>query len=220
MVDFAREERARDAAKMLVGLFQMIFQAASPEMSPEKMADFLRLALVDPSQLEEILYKGFLEDGVSDAEVNEMQTQLTKASESPRKFFAEVIRSELPSGSPGRKKVLTPAVLTQMVDLANKLLPSLRAFMSTRTRTSKRSAKDVIEFLSLDFPETSDYLIEHAGTLEALVSNKRLMQSARSLEGKAKLLSYAMAGAEFDLKPSYAIRQIRSAIFSRNRSTK
>lgn len=215
-----QEEDARKQALAIVGLFRMLRGMLAPGVDPRKFARLLEKALTDPDALEAQLIQEFLREPPPLEETRKTNEMLAMAQAQPRKFFAEVMRSEFPHGTPGRKKVLTPEIKLAAVDIAEGIFPALRAFVLTQSRISKRTTKEVVNFLAPDFPRPCEFLLDRIPQLEALLDNKRFMKGAKSNDGRAKLLAYALAGGEFGLSPSYAVREIRAAIFSRERKTK
>jgi hypothetical protein len=90
---------------------------------------------------------------------------------------------------------------------AEELVPVCEELLGKVDGKTKNTAKEILEFLKKDHPEPCEFLLTHLSHLESALSNENFLGRRRTLSGRARLLAYGMAGADFgyELSTSAAI---------------
>ena len=200
---------AEHAASQVIQLLGSFTALVGPGEDPLKIATLMQRVIRDPERLKRDLVEEILSGGVPRARLIADQRLMTKMLSSPRRILDEV-RKDLPKGQLGRPSVL--ATDAELVARANVLLPLSRAVLKLRAAPTKQPITATIEYLAPDFPEAAPVFAERVARIEQILRDRGLMK-ARSREGQARVLAYTLAGEACGYSGTYALRQVRTALF-------
>lgn len=201
---------AEQVAQELIDLFGVFTHMLKPGASPSSIVELVRRIFEDPEGLKRDLADEIMSDRTSPAEFLATRRQIAAMLASPRRMLDE-IRKDLPSGQSGRPAVVVTDI--QLVQAANRFLPICRALLRLRAHPTKQPLAASVEYLAPDFLDVAATIAAHIESIERILGNRQMMKRARSVEGKARVLAYTLAGEECGYSGTYALRKVRSAIY-------
>ena len=102
----------------------------------------------------------------------------------------------------GRKAKAQLTDYNKIGALADELIPVCEKLLSQLEEKTKHSVKEILEFLKTDHQKPCTFLLSHLQQLESALANNKFLERRKTLNGRARLLAYGMAGADFGLKLS------------------
>jgi hypothetical protein len=212
-------EQARVAAEQLVALMRMPLSALSPGDDPRVVIDLMRQVLEDPERVKQRLVEEMLSGRIPEPELREDLTKISDYVRSPRRILDE-LKELVPPGKRGRPSRAGLDKDEQLATLAAMLLPAIRQVLKLHAAPTKRTLVSSLKYLHPDFPSAADYLLYNLPRLERLLADSKLLESSKTAEGRAKVLAYVLAGEEFHINRTYALRRVRTAIFKLRQKSK
>jgi hypothetical protein len=168
----------------------------------------------DPNRVEELLFKRIMAGKENPDEMIEARQNIRRLTETPgsyRRVFISLVKGAVPGGAPGRTRKLKEDALPRLAALSDHLMPACEDFRMLRKHFPQRSTQESLEFLAADYPEQVKYLAQHKEAFEQLLKDKNFLRTARTEKSRSRLTADTMAGCEFGLKPSYAVRKAKEA---------
>jgi hypothetical protein len=168
----------------------------------------------DPNRVEELLFRRIVAGKENPNEIIEATqkiSRLTKFLGSYRRVFISLFKDAVPGGIPGRRKKVDEYDLPRLAALSDHLVPASKDFLMLSKHFPQRSAQESLDFLAAGFPEQVKYLAQHREAFERLLQDKKFLRTAKTDKSRLRLIADAMAGCEFGLKPSYAVRKAKEA---------
>ena len=150
-------ESASQFVDLLRGMFNRFTQANS--IGPNKAFELLTRAVEDPESLKRDLITEARK--IDPAQTREGIDFISLFARSPRKALAPLLKDVFPPGTPGKRPQITSANEKQMVCMAQSLWPVVTTLVELREKSSKRTVKESIDYLSVDYPEATQILLKH-----------------------------------------------------------
>ena len=109
----------------------------------------------------------------------------------------------------GPRSKLRPGDLAKLAQFSDRLSPLIVILLQEREAKTKRSIQEILEYRTADFPSESAFLLGNIARLESILKDKDLLDRAKKLHTRARLIADAMAAATFDLKPRTSLERSR-----------
>jgi hypothetical protein len=174
----------------------------------------------DLPRIEEFLYRRILAGKENPDEMLKAMKGIKGLSETPgvyRRVFLGMAKDAIPPGKRGRRRKIEEKDLPVLGARSDDLIPAVLAFVAYRKQSTKRTTAEILEFLGADFPKQCEFLTAYQGQLDKLLQDQKFLRTAKTPRARVRMISDVIAGAEFDLKPSYAVRRAKEARRGKNR---
>lgn len=180
----------------------------------EEFLSSLMGTLHDPSQFEEFVYKrliGLQEDPVTlERQIEEARAFISNPHKA-RKLVLEAVNEMVPPGAQGRGKKITQTQFAAFVQMIEALKPACTAFVSLRYEFPRKDALSILEFIESQFSEAVYLMRKHHNTLDQFSGSQGPIAALKRQETRAQRLAEAIAGAEWQLTPSYSRQKASEA---------
>jgi hypothetical protein len=191
---------------------ELIAEISSRAQNPDEVADLLMSRVEAGLENPEDLAK--LPDGVR---------RFMERPYNMRQLLVTAVREMIPPNPPGRKRKINDADIPKLLRRADQLRPAIMALIQVTQASRKRPLSERIKYLEPEYPEACEYLLKYEKQLKIITDDKRLMSRAATHHSGVRLIADAIAGAEFDISPRYAIQRVqeaRRAVRRRGKRTK
>ena len=141
--------------------------------------------------------------------------------ETPRRYrtlVKNLVDEHVPPSPAGRYSKIKQKELPDLASLSEQLRPSLEQFLTLHQLMPERAIPEVLDFMSKDFPDQVGYIKARVLLLRKLLSDDKLLIAAKGTKARARLLSDALAGDKWHMKPSYSIKTAKIARRSANQT--
>lgn len=168
----------------------------------------------DPNRIEDFLVRRIMAGKEDPNEILEATQKISRLTESPgsyRRVFIALFKDAVPGGAPGRTRKLKEVDLPRLAIRSDHLVPACEKFLVLRKHFPQRGTMENLEYIALDFPEQVKYLAQHKEAFEHLLQDKKFLRTAKTERSRSRLIADTLAGCEFELKPSYAVRKAKEA---------
>ena len=177
----------------------------------------------DPERIKSLILKRYVDKKESIEDIpNEIQLvkQFLETPRRYRKLLKSLVDERVPRGPAGRYSKIQQEELPKLANLSEQLFPAVERFLAVREVMPKSTAEELLDFLSKEFPDQVEYIRSRVSLLRQLLSNDRLFIAAKGNKARARLLSDALAGDKWHMKPSYSIKLAKTARRLAKRSQK
>jgi hypothetical protein len=106
----------------------------------------------------------------------------------------------------GRPRKVRSEILPILLQRSNQLFIAMPALIALHEAAPKRSCADIVQFLKLDYPHEMSFLSQHLIQMQNTLNGKDLKRIPKTRGPYLRKLADSLAGAEFDLSPSYSAR--------------
>ncbi len=159
--------------------------------------------------------KGFQAGQIDPVDLRSAIFQAMALLEKPhrlRGILSRMIKNQFPTLPPGRQHLIGPENYAKLCDQAEKWRPISRTLIPLLESDAHpaHSLRRALETLQSRFPTECALLRENLPRLETILRHKVIL-NVKTLDGKARRLADALAGAEFGLSPAYAIKRVQAA---------
>ena len=124
-----------------------------------------------------------------------------------RKGLAEV--AEQFKGERGISAKIEPDEYPKIAALGDQLSPACKRILVAVAATPEVSLTEIVKDCCKDDPRACIFLLRHLERLKSALGDQELLNRARKIDTRARLLADAMAGAEYDLTPRTSIERAR-----------
>lgn len=128
-----------------------------------------------------------------------------------RLLLRDAVRSIPSAEKAGRPSKITQDDWPEFMRLSQQLLPICAALTAVLRSAKKRSLKDHLDFLRLDYPEQVSFLTEHLAKAQHVFNDKSLLATFKTDTTRAQKLADIFAGFKFGVSPQYAMQQALAA---------
>jgi hypothetical protein len=118
-------------------------------------------------------------------------------------------------GIPAR---IEPTEYAVLAALGYRLTPACEKILVDVEAAPNRSLTAVVEECRKEHPDAGTFLLRHMERLKSALEDPELLNRARKIETRARLLADAMAGAEYDLTLRTSIERVRTGRRARRRT--
>ena len=171
-------------------------------------------------RMDEGWWTAFIEKGIQSGQIDpvELRSAIFQAMallEKPhrlRSILSRMIKNQFPALPPGRQHLIGPENYAKLREQAEKWLPISKVLVPLLEADAHpaHGLRMALETLQSRFPAACALLRENLPRLETILQHKAIL-SAKTLDGKARRLADALAGAEFGLSPAYAVKRVQAA---------
>ncbi|HEX2712765.1 MAG TPA: hypothetical protein VHM88_11150 [Candidatus Acidoferrales bacterium] len=125
-----------------------------------------------------------------------------------RKGLLEV--AELFKGARGIPARIELSEYPEIAELGDRLTSACKKILVDLASTPNRSLTAIVEECREADAEAGTFLLRHLERLESALKDPGLLNRAKKVDTQARLLAYAMAGAQYDLTPRTSIERART----------
>src|SRR5262249_19791912 len=171
-------------------------------------------ALHDPTHFESFLYKRFVElqeDPLTLEKTIDEAFLLFRDQKTARKAVLNVVNEMLPAGTQGRSRKITTDDFATFLNTIEKLKPASMSLLKLGSEYSNQDTVSILDFVEPQYPEAVRVLRKHVNTLDFLLSADSPLSGLTRTVTRAQRLAEAIAGAEWQLTPSYAHQKAAEA---------
>lgn len=118
----------------------------------------------------------------------------------------------------GRKPKAERRDYPKIAAWGDKLYPVCLRLMTELQSSPHKPVRNLLESCKQDYPEACMFLLHHLAQFELATKDKGLRKRAAGIEARARLLSDAIAGADYNLKFRTSIERAREGRRSRART--
>ena len=111
-------------------------------------------------------------------------------------------------GTPG-KKGLKQYEYRHLVEIADESYPVVLKLLQELKSGTGKTVQELLEFWQSDYPGACEFLLRNVGALEELLAARELPRPAKKLQTRVRVISEALAGAEYELAWSTSIERVR-----------
>ena len=112
-------------------------------------------------------------------------------------------------GEPGFERKIKPEEYGSVASLGEELAPVILKLLKELESGTCRTVRELLEFWSKDKPRECEFLIRHIDRLDSVMRDETLLNRAKRLPARARLIADAMAGAEYGLSLRTSIERAR-----------
>ena len=200
---------AETAGEQLLEMLSRLAQLLPRGVDAPKIFRFIERVRDDPQAVRREMVEMILSGEISFEDFTAERAALQKFASAPRRLLDEV-RKEFPAGLPGRPGTFVDDDF--LAERVHQVLPISRALVVLRSHSTTQTMAKSLEYLAPQFPEPAVYLLDRVDEVGEIFQDNA-MKRARTVEGKAKVLAYLLAGAEAGFHgKEYALRQVRTAL--------
>jgi hypothetical protein len=177
----------------------------------------------DPERVKSLIWTRHFEKIESIEDISNEVELIKQFVETPRGYrplFKALVDEHIPASKAGRYSKIQQKELPELAKLSEQLLPPVEKLLLLREIKSQHSIEEMLDFLSKDSPGQIEYIKARVSLLNKLLSDDRLFVNAKSTKAQARLLSDALAGDKWRIKPSYSIKMAKTARQLTKRSQK
>ncbi len=178
--------------------------------------------------LDEKWWTEYLENGIQSGQVDpdDLRQAIFQALailEKPhqmRRLLGQMIKRQFPVMPPGRRHLIEPENYPELRMQADKWLPVARALIpllaedaqvNPKMRMSQaEKMRMALDILRTRFPQQCQILKDYLPRVESILRHK-VVRDAKTIDGQARRLADALAGATFGLSPAYAVKRVQAA---------
>jgi hypothetical protein len=126
-----------------------------------------------------------------------------------RRAITKLVKEKLPAAPEGGQRVIRAGQLPDLLRRSDRWLPVAKAIAGLAGGGTPISLAEIIGVLKRRYPKECAVLERSPARVEAILAH-RAVASVKSLDAKARRLADALAGAEFNLSPAYAVKRAQA----------
>ena len=126
-----------------------------------------------------------------------------------RRAITRLIREKLPVAPEGGQRLIGTGQLPDLLRRSDRWLPIAKAIAGLTGGGAAISLPEIIGVLKRRHPKECAVLARSPARVEAILAH-RAVANVKSLDAKARRLADALAGAEFNLSPAYAVKRAQA----------
>ncbi len=118
--------------------------------------------------------------------------------------------AELFKGAPGIPTRIEPSEYPEIAALGDRLTSTCKKVLVALEATPNRSLTAIVEECGEEYTEAGAFLLRHLERLKSALKDPELLNRAKKIDTRARLLADAMAGAEYGLTLRTSIERART----------
>jgi hypothetical protein len=126
-----------------------------------------------------------------------------------RRAITKLVKEKLPAAPEGGQRLIGAGQLPDLLQRSERWLPIAKAIAGLTGGGAAISLPEIIGVLKRRYPKECAILARSPARVEAILAH-RAVASVESLDAKARRLADALAGAEFNLSPAYAVKRAQA----------
>ncbi len=126
-----------------------------------------------------------------------------------RRAITRLVKEKLPAAPEGGQRLIGVDQLPDLLRHSDRWLPVAKAIAGLTGDGTPISLAEILGVLKRRYPEECAVLGRSPARVEAILAH-RAVANVKSLDAKARRLADALAGAEFNLSPAYAVKRAQA----------
>jgi hypothetical protein len=126
-----------------------------------------------------------------------------------RRAMTKLVKEKLPAAPEGGQRLIGADQLPDLLRRSDRWLPIAKAVAGLTGGDGPNFLPEIIGVLKRRYPKECAVLAHSPARVEAILAH-RAVASVKSLDAKARRLADALAGAEFNLSPAYAVKRVQA----------
>ncbi len=126
-----------------------------------------------------------------------------------RRAITKLVKERLPAAPEGGQRLIGAGQLPDLLRRSDRWLPIAKAIAGLTGGDSPIFLPEILGVLRRRYPKECAVLERSPARVEAILDH-RAVANVKSLDAKARGLADALAGAEFNLSPAYAVKRAQA----------
>ncbi len=126
-----------------------------------------------------------------------------------RRAITKLVKEKLPNAPEGGQRLIGADQLPDLLRRSDRWLPASKAIAGLTSGGTPISLREILGALKRRYPRECAVLERSPARVDAILAH-RAVANVKSLDAKARRLADALAGAEFNLSPAYAVKRAQA----------